>query len=856
MSLTEEQVKTLTGLSDSEVSEQLKKSGYNELQSAKKRTLFNIIFEVLKEPMFLLLLICGGLYVILGDIKEALMLLGFVFVIIGITVYQEGKTEKALDALRDLSSPRAFVIRNSEKKRIPGREVVCGDIIILAEGDRIPADGVLLWGINLSVDESILTGESVPVRKLSGSQKDSMQRPGGDDLSSLYSGTLVVQGQGVFIVKSTGINTEMGKIGTAISEQKTESTPLQKEIKKLVTFIFSFAVIICLILIIYYSLTHKGGLLNGILFGITLAMAMLPEEFPVVLTVFLALGAWRISQKKVLTRRISAVETLGASTVLCVDKTGTLTQNKMSISKLFLLDKHFDIVKNKNIPLPEAYHELMEYSLLASQKDPFDPMEKALKDLGYEKLSNTEHIHDNWTLIQEYSLSIELLALSHVWKSPEGKDYIVAAKGAPESIGDLCHLNNDEINRVKQIVNEMASQGLRVIGVAKAKFKKENLPPEQHDFQFKFVGLIGLNDPIRQGVTKAIKECYSAGIRIVMITGDYPITAKCIAQDIGLRNPDNILTGIELAELNSEVLREKVKDINIFARIIPEQKLKIVNALKMNNEIVAMTGDGVNDAPALKSAHIGIAMGERGTDVAREASSLVLVNDNFISIVDAVKMGRRIFDNLKKAMAYIISVHIPIMGLSFIPIILKWEEMILLPVHIVFLELLIDPACSVVFEAEEAESDIMVRNPRYISKSMLGKRIVFLTLLQGIMSFLLSFGVFKISIFIGQQFSEARTLAFITLIISNIFLILTNRNWTETIFTSMRTKNAALIWVVAGALVFLGIIIYVPFFRELFHFKFMHFLDLITCMIAGFVTVLWFELLKVIAKKKNLNLLE
>ena len=854
MILSETELQKLKGLSDAQVREKLKADGYNELPLSQKRGIFRIIIEVFGEPMFLLLVACGAIYLILGDVGEAAMLLGFVFVVMGITIYQEGKTEKAIEALRDLTSPRALVIRDGLHKRIAGKEVVKDDLIVIKEGDRVPADAVLLWGMNLTADESLLTGESVAVRKSPSEKVDlESRRPGGDDLPFLYSGSLIVQGQGIAQVIATGLDTEIGKIGKVIHGIKEEQTLLQKETGRLVKIIFIVAVFLCLIVIVVYGLT-RGQWLNGILSGITLAMAILPEEFPVVLTIFLALGAWRISKKEVLTRRIAAVEILGSATVLCVDKTGTLTQNRMSIKKIYSGGEFYDIRPDKNVQLPEKFHELVEYGILAGKKDPFDPMEKALRELGYEALYNTEHLH-NWPLIEEYPLSREVMALSHVWETPDGQGYVVSAKGAPEAVADLCHLSDEEKDELTEHINTMAGEGLRVLGVAKAFFEGQKLPSSQHDFDFHFIGLIGLADPIRDTVPLAIRECCNAGIRVVMITGDYPATALNIAKQIGLKNPDEIITGPELAKTGPAELRQRIGKVNIFSRVVPEQKLLIVNALKANGEVVAMTGDGVNDAPALKAAHIGIAMGGRGTDVARESSDLVLLNDDFSSIVDAVRMGRRIFDNLKKAMAYIISVHIPIAGASLIPVILGWP-IILYPVHIVFLELIIDPACSVVFEAEQEEANIMNRPPRDHKKSLFGRRLLILSFLQGLFSLLVVTAIFKIALGQGQTEKAARTLAFTTLVISNLCLILTNRSWSRNIIASFAVFNKAMVWVIAGAASFLCLVIYVPLLQRLFHFEIMHPRDILISLSAGILSVIWFELVKMVSNKNRTELMQ
>ncbi|MEI6609538.1 MAG: cation-translocating P-type ATPase [Deltaproteobacteria bacterium] len=859
MALTEDQAKQIKGLSRAEVLEKLKTEGYNELPSSKKRNILAIAFEVVKEPMFLLLVACGSIYLFLGEPKDALLLLGFVFIMIGITIYQEGKTEKALDALRDLSSPRALVIREGKRIRIPGREVVSGDMVCLSEGDRIPADGVVAWSRNLTVDESLLTGESISVRKTTSAgdpEKLKMEKPGGDDIPYVYSGTMVVQGQGIALVKGTGIHTEIGTIGKALQTVVQEDTLLQKETGRIVKAVFLIALLLFGIVVLVYGLT-RGSWMDGVLSGITLAMALLPEEFPVVLTIFLALGAWRISQKQVLTRKMAAVETLGAATVLCTDKTGTLTQNLMAIRMLYAGDNFHIISDETPVPLPETFHELIEFGVLASKRDPFDPMEKALLKLGLDKLSQTEHLHANWNLVHEYPLSPELLALSHVWKSPDGKDFVISAKGAPEAIADLCHLDDKYRIALMEKIEEMAGKGLRVLGAAKAYFREETpLPSIQHDFIFQFIGLIGLEDPIRPTVPDAIRMCYSAGIKVVMITGDYPITAQTIARQIGLKNPDNVITGAELEQMDVNTLAQKVTDVNVFARVVPEQKLILVNALKAAGQIVAMTGDGVNDAPALKSAHIGIAMGERGTDVAREASDLVLLNDDFSSIVTSVRLGRKIFDNLKKAMAYIVSVHIPIAGMSLLPVFLGFKEMVLLPIHIVFLELIIDPACSVVFEAEPEESKIMERKPRDPKERLFGKRTLAISAAQGIIAFIVVGLVFQSALSLGQPMDEARAIAFVTLIISNLCLILTNRSWSRSIFEAFKTPNPALAWVLGGAFVFLGLVIYTPFLQTVFHFAPIHAIDFFLALVAGIVSITWFELFKIFTRKGHINLLE
>ena len=839
------------GLTANEAKAKLSSDGFNRLPSSKPKNFLSIALGVVKEPMFILLVACGSLYLVLGELQEGLMLLGFVFVIMGIEFFQQKKTEKALDALKDMASPRALVIRDGVETRIAGVEVVTEDLIVLQEGDRVPADATVLQSVNLLADESLLTGEPVSVRKSDWDEVQEITQPGGDDLPFIYSGSMIVQGNGIAKVTSIGVNTEIGKIGTALEGVIEEPTRLKKEMGSLVKRLTIIAALLCILVIVGYTLT-RGSLINGFLAGITLAMAVLPEEFPVILTVFMALGAWRMSKKKVLTRNPTAIETLGSATVLCTDKTGTLTENKMTVAQLYNGKDFYTIEKSDE--LNENFHEIMEFGILSSQTNPFDPMEQAITGMGKLYLKGTEHIHKNWEMIKEYPLSKELLAMSRVFSSKETKEKIIATKGAPEAIFELCHLDAKEKKRLSQAVEELASDGLRVLGVAKTKIKAKGLPEIQHEFTFEFIGLIGLSDPIRKNVKQAISECYKAGIRVIMITGDYPVTAKHIALEIGLENPEMCMTGQELHAISDAQLCKKIKEINVFARVIPEQKLKIVNALKKNGEIVAMTGDGVNDAPALKSADIGIAMGKKGTDVAREASSLVLMDDNFSSIVGAIRMGRRIFDNLQKSFGYIFAIHVPIAGLSLLPILLGSFPLILWPVHIVFLELIIDPACSIIFEAEKEEQNVMNRPPKGIDEPFFGAKKILFSCFQGIGILAISLAVYFIGLYLGYEAKEVRSMAFITLIVSNIAVILTNRSWTDNIFRIIVTPNKPVLWVVGGAIFFLTLILNVNFFLDLFQFQKLTLINVLICSLAGLSTIIWFEIYKLFKLKKQVAL--
>jgi len=836
----------LTGLTEAEVQDRRTRFGINALSVKKSRRFFDLVKSILKEPMFLLLVACGSLYLILGDVQEGIMLLGFVFFIMGIEFYQERKTEKALDALKDMTAPRARVIRDGVEQQVPSSEVVVDDIVVLTEGERIPADGILLEGNNLQVDESLLTGESVPVRKSPREGSEGAPVPGGDDTPFVFSGCMVVQGNGVVQITAIGSLTEIGKIGRALDDVVQDPGKLKVELNVLVKRLALGGLLLCLLVLVVYTLT-RGDLLRGFLTGLTLAMGILPEEFPVILTIFMALGAWRISKNHVLTRQPAVIEMLGAATVLCTDKTGTLTQNRMRVNTLF--NKQAFLDTSSMTRFPEDFHEIIEYGILSSQTAPNDPMEKAICVLGDDFLKDTEHLHHAWTMIKEYPLSKDLLAMSRVFGDKQSGEQVIAAKGAPESIFDLCHLTDTAV--YEAAILQMASKGLRVLGVAKATLSQSTLPDKQHDFEFEFIGLIGLSDPIRPEVIPAVKACYQAGIRVIMITGDYPVTAQNIGREIGLKNPEACLTGADLKVMTEDELAKRIGDVNIFARMVPEQKLKLVNALKNAGEVVAMTGDGVNDAPALKAANIGIAMGERGTDVAREAASLVLTDDNFTSIVGSVRMGRRIYDNLQKAFGYVIAVHVPIAGLSLIPVFFSQAPLLLFPVHVVFLELIIDPACSIIFESEKEESNIMNRPPNRSDKPFFGSGNMLMSCLQGLSSLLVILGLYAGALWVGLEAETVRAMCFVTLIGSNLFTIFANRSWVDSLFKSALTPNASVKWITGGALVFLTAVLTVPYLQDLFQFSALSWTELAISAGAACLSIAWFEVYKFVKRVKT-----
>ncbi len=840
----------LTGLRQAEAEARLSE-GANELPTEKKRGLLRLALEVAREPMFLMLVAAGSLYLFMGEPADSAMLLGSVVLVMTITIVQERRTERALDALRDLSSPRALVIRDGAERRIAGRDVVRGDLVVLAEGDRVPADALLRRGIHLSTDESLLTGESVPVTKAPSGEATTLDAPGGDDLPSVFSGTLVTKGQGVAEVVATGARSELGKIGSALERVQPEPTLLQKETRRLVRVFATIGLIGCLVVVVAYALTRGGSATawkEGLLAGIAMAMSALPEEFPVVLTVFLALGAWRISRSHVLTRRMPAVETLGAATVLCVDKTGTLTQNRMSLRELATPAHSLDLAGRPAIP--EDLHDLLEHAILASKLDPFDPMERAVHAAGdaFLRGTDTEHRHPDWSLAREYPLDPDLPAVTHAWRTGSDDTVVIASKGAPEAIADLCRLGESERAALSEQAVRLASRGLRVLGVARGTGQVSSLPEEHRSLSLELLGLLGFEDPLRPTVPAAVAECRAAGIRVVMITGDYPATAQSIARQAGLENCDTVLTGRELASMSDDELARRIRTVQVFARAVPEQKLRLVNALKANREIVAMTGDGVNDAPALKAAHIGIAMGGRGTDVAREAAALVLLDDDFSSIVAAVRLGRRIFDNIEKAVAFILAVHVPIAGLSMIPVFFADWPLLLLPVHIAFLELIIDPSCSLIYEAEEAEADVMRRPPRNPGERLFSPASIAFSLLQGVSVLVACLVVFLLGR-TGHAPAAARGLVFAALVLSILAMILVNRSWTHSLFTMMRVPNTAFRWVVGGTLGLLATVLFVPFARTLFHFAPLHPDDLVLSVGAGVASVVWFEALKPYARR-------
>jgi len=842
-------VKGQLGLTSTEAIARLARDGYNELPSAKPRKLWAIAWEVVREPMFLLLICASAIYLALGDIREALVLFASVFVVMGITFYQERKTERALEALRELSNPRAQVLRDGEWQSVPGREVVLGDVVRIKEGDRVPADAALFSCNNLTADESLLTGESVPVRKRVGGADASPTRPGGDDLPFVYCGTLLTQGQGVAAVMATGVRTEIGKIGKALQTLVPELSSIQVETRRAVLVFAALGLALCVLVTVLYAYT-RGDWLNGLLAGITLAMANLPEEFPVVLTVFLALGAWRISQDGVLTRRPSAIETLGSTTVLCVDKTGTLTQNRMAVHTLWMPGKEL----GRQDSADAFPSELIEMGVLASEREPFDPMEKAYHQLARDRAPAAVEKVNAWTLAHTYPLSPEQLSVAHVWQAQDSDGYVVAAKGAPEAIAEICALDSAQRAEIRTQVAKMAGEGLRVLAVARGALSSAHShhpawPTSQRELRLHFLGLTGLADPIRPTVPAALSQCYAAGIRTVMITGDYAGTAQAIARQIGLARPETVVTGPELDTMTDAKLQERAAQVNVFARVVPEQKLRLVQAFKANGEVVAMTGDGVNDAPALKAAHIGVAMGKRGSDVAREAASLVLLEDDFASMVEAVKLGRRVFDNIQKAMCYIIAVHVPTAGMALLPLLFGWP-LVFYPVHIVFLEFVIDPACSIAFEAEPPEHDVMRRPPRASTSRLFNGRMIAASVLQGVSVLVAVALLYALVLAKGTPEPQARAMAFAAVVLGNVGLILSNRSSQATLAETLRRPNPVLWWIVGGAFLGLALALYAEPLREIFRFGPLSWTQLLSSIATAVVGLTWLEIYKSLHRRR------
>lgn len=826
-----------TGLSQQEAVRRLAADGPNSLPQAGARPIWRIIAEVMREPMLVLLLVGGLAYLFLGDLVEALVLLVFASFSVVVTIIQESRTEHVLEALRDLSAPRALVVRDGAHVRVAGCEVVRGDIMILEQGDRIAADAVLLEANDLQIDESLLTGESLPVGKRAVIDDEDIAalRPGGEGQPLVYSGSMATRGNGIAYVTATGVTTQIGRIGKSLATLDTEAPRLRLETARIVRLCAAGGLLVALLVLLLYGMT-QGQWLDAVLAGISISMAMLPEEFPVVLTIFIAVGAWRISKARVLTRRAAAIETLGSTTVLCTDKTGTLTENRMAVTKLWIpAEGSVEIDLRQGVP--GAFARLIDTGRFASAAIPIDPMEVAIHEAGQ---SSAQPTADVWTFVHSYGLRPDLLAMSNVWQTPE--KVVVTAKGAPEAIVTLCRLSPTQSKEMMRAADAMAERGIRVLGVAVADTANTQLAESHRDYHFSLVGLIGLADPLRASVPVAVAECRAAGVRVMMITGDYAKTARSIALQAGIADGE-LLTGTELEALNGAQLAERLRSVTICARIMPEQKLRIVEALKAAGEIVAMTGDGVNDAPSLKAAHIGIAMGKRGTDVAREASAIVLLDDDFGAIVKAITLGRRIYDNIRKAMAFIFAVHVPIAGFALMPLLLGLP-ILFGPIHIALLEMVIDPVCAFVFEAEEEEPNIMTRPPRAPDERLFSWTMIAWSIFQGATAFAILAGIYAFALWQGFAESHVRTLVFFTLVAAILSLIFVNRSYAASVIWALGRKNKALLYVLLSLVVMSFLVLFVPMIATLLKFSSLNGPDFFMAFAASAAVLLFLQAVK------------
>lgn len=827
------------GLTSQEATELLAIHGLNQIEPVRKRSLAGSLLDVMREPMLLLLLAAGVVNFLLSEPLDGWMLLVMVGFVIGVTLVQGRRTENAVAALRNLTAPLALVERDGVNQRISSVNLVPGDIILVAEGDRVPADAVLLSREICELDESALTGESISVQRWNDSPQG----------AEIFAGTMVTRGHGIARVVNTGGNTRIGQIGKALAEVFNERTQLQREIDRLVRIIAVVGVSAALLVTLAYGLS-RGDFAEGLLAGIATAMAMLPEEFPVVLTVFMAFGTWRMAKRNVLVRRPAVVEALGSVSIICADKTGTITQNRMALAALSVDDERFEVDDTADSPtLSASQIELLRIALFACPAVSFDPTDLAIREFAERSLPDeTLKIRAGLSVTRSYPMTPELAAMGQLIGDT------LAVKGAPEALAIACGVTGESLLRLESQIRSEASAGNRVIGVAVA-----DCPSEQSsqlsakrlsDFPLRFLGLLSLRDPVRPGVRDAIAESRVAGIRTIMITGDYPETAAAIAREIGI-DASSVLTGAQVSELSDSVLAERVKTTSLFARMIPEQKLRLVRALQSNGEVVAMTGDGVNDGPALRAADVGIAMGQRGTEVAREASHMVLTDDDFTSIVRGVRAGRGVYQNLQKALSYVIAIHIPILGMALLPVTNPLWPLIMLPVLVAFLELVIDPACSIAFESEPADSDVMQRKPRDPRQRMFSWRNLAFPLAQGLTLLVAVATIYFSSLAVGLAENVVRSLAFSALMAGNLMLIVTNRSWNRPLWRlGSQHRNPKIYLVIAGASVLLVALITIEPARTAFRMGELALNQFGLAILLGGTSVCWSELVKVWRNRK------
>ena len=825
----------LVGLSEEELKISRDKFGYNQANSIKKATWFSMLLDILKEPMLLLLIAVAIIYVIVGNYSEAVFMSGAIIAVSGISFYQDSRSKKALEALEKLNEPLSTVIRNSKVIQIPTREIAVGDLCIVEEGKMINADGEILHSNDFSVNESSLTGESYSVFK----SRETLDR-------EVYSGTLVVSGLAVFKVGKIGSETKLGKIGESIQNIKEEQSPLHTQITRFVKWMAIIGVAVFL-LVWVYSFWKSGDIIQSLLAGLTLAMSILPEEIPVAFTTFMALGAWKLMQEGIIIKRSSVVETLGSTTVICTDKTGTITENSMHLKALYDYNSN-QVFDETHFAAPEL-SELIRFAMWSSEPVPFDPMEITIHHVYQQTQTNDQR--KDFRMIHEYPLGGKPPMMTHLFENHSG-ERIIAAKGAPEAILGVSNLTKEEIEMLHQKNQDFGKQGYRVLGVAKSPFKGDDFPEEQQDFPFEFLGFIVFYDPPKKGIQQVFQKIYDAGIKVKVITGDNANTTNAIAKQAGIVNRTPAVNGVEMVNLNQTELIELSRKSTLFTRMFPEAKLAMVNALKQDGEVVAMLGDGVNDAPALKAAHIGVAMGNKGTEIAKAAASLVITNDDLDKLITGIAAGRRIYTNIKKAIQYIISIHIPIILTVSLPLFLGWiYPHIFTPVHVIFLELIMGPTCSIVYENEPMEKNTMTQKPRNLTETFLNWKELSISIIQGLM---ITAGVlfsYRFSVLQNSNEETTRAMVFSTLIFANVFLSLVNRSFVYSIFDSFRNKNLLFPVVIGTTLVLLFAILYIPSFAEFFQVSRLDSKELGISVLIAAVSVLWFEVYKWI--KRNYN---
>ena len=823
----------LKGLNDSEVAASRKQYGYNQSGKIQKSTWFQMLFDILKEPMLLLLIAVAVIYVIVGNYSEAIFMLGAILAVSGISFYQDNRSKKALDALEKLNEPLSTVIRNSKVIQIPTHEIVVGDLCIIEEGKMINADGQIVHSNDFSVNEASLTGESFSVFK-------SLEI----EDRNIYSGTLVVSGLAVFEVEKIGDDTKLGKIGASIQNILEERSPLQIQITKFVKWMAVIGVVVFL-MVWAYSLWQSGNLIESLLVGLTLAMSILPEEIPVAFTTFMALGAWKLMKEGVIIKRSSVVETLGSTTVICTDKTGTITENSMQLKALF--DYRTNQLYEDEQLTNHSLSELIQFAMWSSEPVPFDPMEKTLHKV-YEE-TQKEDKRQAFSMIHEYPLEGKPPMMTHLFEN-ENNERIIAAKGAPEAILAVSNLSEGEKDKLRQRIKDLGKQGYRLLGVAKAHFEGNNFPEKQQDFNFEFLGFTVFYDPPKQGIQEVFQHIYDAGIKVKVITGDNEDTTNAIAMQAGIRNTSPAVNGTEIVNHTEEELINLSRKTTLFTRMFPEAKLKMVNAFKQDGEVVAMLGDGVNDAPALKASHIGVAMGHKGTEIAKAAASLVIINDDLDKLVVGIAAGRRIYTNIKKAIQYIISIHIPIILTVSLPLFLGWVyPHIFTPVHVIFLELIMGPTCSIVYENEPMEKGTMTQKPRKMTETFLNWKELSISIIQGLMITAGVLFAYQLTVQQGGVEATTRAMVFTTLIFANILLSLVNRSFVYSVFESFKYRNKLFPIVIGTTLILLFAILYIPSFARFFQVNSLNIQDLATSFLIAAVSVLWFEGYKWVKRK-------